>query len=156
MQSAFRVPAHVAHRCRHVVRGEERHPAALVILQPIPGSLYLDQPVAAFGRLVRGPNKVTRTLTITNNSDQTLKLEKLPSPPGQPFSAELKAIEDGKKYEMTVTLDPTKLNRPLLRELVDKYGYADYAAELDKRDGWPLEEDFLTGGMPPDASRDGV
>jgi hypothetical protein len=29
-------------------------------------------------------------------------------------------------------MDPTKLNRPLLR------------------DGWPLEEDFLTGGMPPD------
>src|SRR5438046_2344765 len=47
-------------------------------------------------------------------------------------------------------MDPTKLNRPLLRELVDKYGYADIAAELDKRDGWPLEEDFLTGGMPPD------
>src|SRR2546425_411051 len=42
-------------------------------------------------------------------------------------------------------MDPTKLNRPLLRELVDKYGYADIAAELDKRDGWPLEEDFLTG-----------
>src|SRR6267142_176724 len=47
-------------------------------------------------------------------------------------------------------MDPTKLNRPLLRELVGRYGYADIAAELDKRDGWPLEEDFLTGGMPPD------
>ena len=47
-------------------------------------------------------------------------------------------------------MDPTKLNRPLLRELVEKYGYADIVAELDKRDGWPLEEDFLTGGMPPD------
>ena len=47
-------------------------------------------------------------------------------------------------------MDPTKLNRPLLRELVGKYGYADIAAELDRRDGWPLEEDFLTGGMPPD------
>src|SRR5437016_13402543 len=47
-------------------------------------------------------------------------------------------------------MDPTKLNRPLLRELVDKYGYADIAAELDKRDGCPLVEDFLTGGMPPD------
>ena len=43
-----------------------------------------------------------------------------------------------------------KLDRPLLRELVGKYGYADIAAELDRRDGWPLEEDFLTGGMPPD------
>jgi hypothetical protein len=47
-------------------------------------------------------------------------------------------------------MDPTKLNRPLLRELVGKYGYGDIAAELDRRDGWPLEEDFLTGGMPPD------
>jgi hypothetical protein len=38
----------------------------------------------------------------------------------------------------------------LLREMVDKYGYEDIASELDKRDGWPLEEDFLTGGEPPD------
>jgi hypothetical protein len=30
------------------------------------------------------------------------------------------------------------------------HGYADIAAELDNRDGWPLEEDFLTDGMPPD------
>jgi predicted TIM-barrel fold metal-dependent hydrolase len=47
-------------------------------------------------------------------------------------------------------MDPTKLNRALLRELVDKYGYADLADELTRRDGWPLEEDFLTGGEPPD------
>ncbi len=47
-------------------------------------------------------------------------------------------------------MDPNKLDRALLRELVCKYGYADIAAELDKRNGWPLEEDFLTGGMPPD------
>ncbi|HEX3952907.1 MAG TPA: amidohydrolase family protein [Stellaceae bacterium] len=47
-------------------------------------------------------------------------------------------------------MDPTKLDRKMLRELVDKYGYGDLAAELDKRDGWPLEEDFLTGGEPPD------
>ena len=47
-------------------------------------------------------------------------------------------------------MDPTKLNRQMLREMVDKYGYDDIAAELDKRDGWPLEEDFLTGG---DAAR---
>jgi predicted TIM-barrel fold metal-dependent hydrolase len=47
-------------------------------------------------------------------------------------------------------MDPTKLDRTLLRELVGKYGYEDIAAELDKRDGWPLEEDFLTGGEPPD------
>ena len=46
-------------------------------------------------------------------------------------------------------MDPTKLDRRLLRELVDKYGYAEMAAELDRRDGWPLkEEDSLTGGVP--------
>ncbi len=47
-------------------------------------------------------------------------------------------------------MDPSKLDRKLLREMVDKYGYGDIAAELDKRDGWPLEEDFLTGNVPPD------
>jgi hypothetical protein len=34
-------------------------------------------------------------------------------------------------------MDPTKLNRPLLRELVDEYGYADLAAELDRRAAAP-------------------
>jgi predicted TIM-barrel fold metal-dependent hydrolase len=48
-------------------------------------------------------------------------------------------------------MDPAKLNRQLLRELVGKYGYGDIAAELDRRDGWPLkEEDALTGGVPLD------
>ena len=46
-------------------------------------------------------------------------------------------------------MDPKKLDRPLLRRYVDQYGYADIAAELDKRDGWPArEEDELTGGVP--------
>jgi len=46
-------------------------------------------------------------------------------------------------------MDPAKLDRTLLRSFVDKYGYADIAAELDKRDGWPAaEEDNLTGGVP--------
>ena len=46
-------------------------------------------------------------------------------------------------------MDPKKLDRKLLRQMVDKYGYADYAAELDKRDGWPMkEEDDLTGNVP--------
>src|SRR5712664_1426937 len=46
-------------------------------------------------------------------------------------------------------MDPKKLNRKLLAELVDKYGYDDMAAELQRRDGWPSkEEDELTGGMP--------
>jgi len=48
-------------------------------------------------------------------------------------------------------MDPTKLDRKLLREMVDKYGYGEIAAELDRRDGWPLkEEDALTGGVPLD------
>lgn len=45
-------------------------------------------------------------------------------------------------------MDPSKLDRKLLRSLVDKYGYEDMAAELDRRDGWPQwEEDNLTGGV---------
>ena len=47
-------------------------------------------------------------------------------------------------------MDPSKLDRAQLRQLVDQYGYSDIAVELDKRDGWPLEEDFLTGNVPPD------
>jgi hypothetical protein len=48
-------------------------------------------------------------------------------------------------------MDPKKLDRPLLRRYVDQYGYADIAAELDRRDGWPSrEEDELTGGVPLD------
>jgi predicted TIM-barrel fold metal-dependent hydrolase len=46
-------------------------------------------------------------------------------------------------------MDPKKLDRALLRRLVDQYGYHDIAAELARRDGWPSrEEDELTGGVP--------
>jgi predicted TIM-barrel fold metal-dependent hydrolase len=46
-------------------------------------------------------------------------------------------------------MDPRKLDRSLLRTLVDKYGDADMAAELVRRDGWPSrEEDEPTGGVP--------
>jgi predicted TIM-barrel fold metal-dependent hydrolase len=45
-------------------------------------------------------------------------------------------------------MDPKKLDRALLKSLVDQYGYADFAAELARRDGWPSrEEDELTGGV---------
>jgi predicted TIM-barrel fold metal-dependent hydrolase len=45
-------------------------------------------------------------------------------------------------------MDPKKLDRTLLKSLVDKYGYDDMAAELARRDGWPsAEEDDLTGGV---------
>src|SRR5579863_1688850 len=45
-------------------------------------------------------------------------------------------------------MDPKKLDRALLKSLVDKYGYEDTAAELARRDGWPSrEEDELTGGV---------
>jgi predicted TIM-barrel fold metal-dependent hydrolase len=48
-------------------------------------------------------------------------------------------------------MDPKKLDRPLLRRQVEAYGYADIAAELERRDGWPArEEDELTGGVPLD------
>jgi predicted TIM-barrel fold metal-dependent hydrolase len=45
-------------------------------------------------------------------------------------------------------MDPKKLDRALLRSFVDKYGYDDIAAELDRRDGWPTkDEDEPTGGV---------
>jgi predicted TIM-barrel fold metal-dependent hydrolase len=45
-------------------------------------------------------------------------------------------------------MDPKKLDRALLRDYVEKYGDADFAAELARRDGWPsLAEDQLTGGV---------
>ena len=46
-------------------------------------------------------------------------------------------------------MNPEKLDRKMLRQMVDKYGYEEIAAELDRRDGWPKkEEDSLTGGVP--------
>jgi predicted TIM-barrel fold metal-dependent hydrolase len=46
-------------------------------------------------------------------------------------------------------MNPRKLDRALLKGLVDKYGDDDLAAELARRDGWPnLDEDELTGGVP--------
>jgi predicted TIM-barrel fold metal-dependent hydrolase len=46
-------------------------------------------------------------------------------------------------------MDPSKLDRTLLRQLVEQYGYDDYAAELTRRDGWPSrDEDEATGGVP--------
>src|ERR1043165_7804489 len=47
-------------------------------------------------------------------------------------------------------MDPSKLDRKLLRELTEKYGYGDFLAEYEKNDGYPLKEDFLTGNVPPD------
>src|SRR6516165_6747068 len=45
-------------------------------------------------------------------------------------------------------MDPKKLDRPLLAQLVDKYGYSDIAAELKRRDGWPNpKDDELDGGV---------
>src|SRR5437588_4844939 len=42
---------------------------------------------------------------------------------------------------------PDKLDRKLLMELVEKYGYAEHAAALKERDGWPDPELHLTGGI---------
>lgn len=48
-------------------------------------------------------------------------------------------------------MDPKKLDRALLRRLVEQYGYGEIAAELDRRDGWPArEEDEPTGGAELD------
>jgi hypothetical protein len=46
-------------------------------------------------------------------------------------------------------MDPKKLDRPLLAQLVDKYGYKDIGDELRRRDGWPNpKDDELDGGVP--------
>ena len=42
---------------------------------------------------------------------------------------------------------PDKLDRKLLLELVEKYGYQEHAAALKERDGWPDPEMHLTGGV---------
>jgi hypothetical protein len=45
-------------------------------------------------------------------------------------------------------MDPKKLDRPLLAQLVDKYGYQEIGAELRRRDGWPNpKDDELDGGV---------
>src|SRR5262249_44174668 len=66
---------------------------------------------------------------------------------GCQLSADL--IEHGERRgrDGIAYMDPKKLDRGLLRSLVDKYGYDDIAAELDRRDGWPSkDEDEPTGG----------
>ena len=46
-------------------------------------------------------------------------------------------------------MDPKKLDRPLLAQLVEKYGYKDIGDELRRRDGWPNPgDDELDGGVP--------
>ena len=46
-------------------------------------------------------------------------------------------------------MHPSKLDRKLLAQLVDKYGYEEIAAELKARDGWPNPgDDELDGGVP--------
>jgi hypothetical protein len=43
-------------------------------------------------------------------------------------------------------MNPTRLDRKLLMELVEKYGYDDMAEALQARDGYPNPEAHLTGG----------
>jgi predicted TIM-barrel fold metal-dependent hydrolase len=42
---------------------------------------------------------------------------------------------------------PDRLDRGLLMSLVEKYGYAEHAAALRERDGWPDPELHMTGGV---------
>jgi predicted TIM-barrel fold metal-dependent hydrolase len=44
-------------------------------------------------------------------------------------------------------MKPEKLNRKMLMELVEKYGYEEHAAALKARDGWPDPEMQTTGGL---------
>ena len=46
-------------------------------------------------------------------------------------------------------MHPSKLDRKLLAQLVDKYGYEEIAGALRERDGWPNPgDDELDGGVP--------
>jgi len=44
-------------------------------------------------------------------------------------------------------MKPEKLDRALLMSLVEKHGYAEHAAALRERDGWPDPELHVTGGL---------
>src|SRR5207302_1198642 len=45
-------------------------------------------------------------------------------------------------------MDPRKLDRALLQEMGEKYGYPDHIAALKARDGWPDPDAAgLTGGL---------
>ena len=62
---------------------------------------------AAFGRITpeKADEGLVRKLTIVNNVEGALKLENLSSSSPN-FKAELKPLEEGKKYELVVTLIP--------------------------------------------------
>jgi predicted TIM-barrel fold metal-dependent hydrolase len=46
-------------------------------------------------------------------------------------------------------MDPSRLDRALLQEMGEKYGYPDHIAALKARDGWPDPDAVgLTGGLP--------
>src|SRR6266700_205141 len=45
------------------------------------------------------------------------------------------------------SMRPDKLDRKLLMEQVEKYGYAEHAAALRARDGWPDPDLWMTGGV---------
>jgi predicted TIM-barrel fold metal-dependent hydrolase len=46
-------------------------------------------------------------------------------------------------------MDPRKLDRALLQEMAQKYGYEDHISALKGRDGWPDPDAYgLTGGLP--------
>ncbi|MEP0844232.1 MAG: DUF1573 domain-containing protein, partial [Phycisphaerae bacterium] len=87
------------------IKGRIKH---RVVIEP-PGGIV-------FGRIDLNSPSQTRTVTITNNTTTPLKLEKLPTRPGGPFTAELKAIEEGKKYELTVTAETAKLREGMNNE----------------------------------------
>src|SRR5271170_1438250 len=44
-------------------------------------------------------------------------------------------------------MKPDKLNRELLMQMVEKYGYKEHAEALKARDGWPDPELHMTGGI---------
>lgn len=60
---------------------------------------------ATFGN-VRGDSVMTKTLTLTNNTDIPMKPSMVDGPKSETFKGELRELEAGKKYELTVTASP--------------------------------------------------
>lgn len=81
----------------------------LNIKATIKARLLVQPPNVAFGKVDGKSAALTQKVTITNNRDGAIKLEKMPMLPNLPFTAELTAIEEGKKYELTVTAEPARM-----------------------------------------------
>ena len=78
-------------------------------------------PMANFGRIARNAEEQSKTLVITRGDGDPIKPELEPLK-DQQFSAEIKEIEPGEKYELVVTAKPPWGNDRLQGQLTLKTG----------------------------------